>query len=140
MNALESLSLHFALHGAIVLFAGLVGGLFFASAIKRSRGEVAWRVVHSGGCMAGTMLLAIAWPIRFVVLPAAVSLTLAWALIGGTYVLVLGMFLAAATGERGIPGGGSGTNRVVATLYAVGTTASLLGGALLVLGLAGALW
>lgn len=40
------LSLQFALHGAVLLMAGLTGGLFFARAIKQRRGEVAWRVVH----------------------------------------------------------------------------------------------
>ena len=41
------LALQFALHGAIALMSGLVGGLFFAGAIKLKRGEVAWRVVHA---------------------------------------------------------------------------------------------
>jgi hypothetical protein len=55
-----------ALHGSIILLSGLVGGLFFARAIKRSFGEVAWRVVHAGGCAGGTMLLAIAIPVQWV--------------------------------------------------------------------------
>jgi hypothetical protein len=46
------IALQFALHGSIALMSGLIGGLFFARAIKRKHGEVAWRVVHAGGCSA----------------------------------------------------------------------------------------
>jgi hypothetical protein len=140
MSASEILSLHFSLHGAIVLLSGLIGGIFFARAIRQSRGEVAWRVVHSGGCMGGTMLLALGWTVRLVVLPDALKFLLAGGLIVGTYLLVLGMFLAAIYGERGIPGGGSAVNRVVAWLYTTGTVLSILGAALLVVGLSAALW
>src|SRR5689334_23282184 len=58
----DPLALQFALHGSIALLLGLIGGLFFARAIKTRHGEVAWRVVHAGGCSAGAMLLAIAMP------------------------------------------------------------------------------
>jgi hypothetical protein len=124
-----------ALHGSIVLLSGLVGGLFFARAIKRSSGEVAWRVVHAGGCAAGVMLLAIAMPIQWVSLPPVLELGLIWCLLLGTYLLVLGMFVGAIWRRRGIPGGGSGLNRLVSGLYEAGTVLSLLGSALLVLGL-----
>ena len=65
---MASLGLQFALHGSIVLFSGLAGGLFHARAIKQQVGEVAWRVVHAGGCSAGVMLLAIAVPVGWVTL------------------------------------------------------------------------
>jgi hypothetical protein len=140
MTLSDILTLHFSLHGSIVLLSGLLGGLPFARAIRHSRGEVAWRVVHAGGCMGGTMLLAIGWTVRLVVLPDALKVLLAGAQIVGTYLLVIGMFLAAISGERGIPGGGNAINRVVALLYAAGTVLSILGGTLLVVGLVRALW
>ena len=130
-----SFSLHFAAHGAIVLLSGLTGGIFFARAIKRSANEVPWRVVHSGGCSAGAMLLAIAYPIQLVVLESALVVLLSSALILGTYLLVFGMYIAAIWSARGIPGGGGTLNRIVARLYFVGTALSLLGAALLVVGL-----
>lgn len=129
------LSMHFALHGAIVLLAGLVGGLFFARAIRLARGEVAWRVVHAGGCAAGVMLLALAVPTQWVVMSPILQGLMALGFVLGTYLLVLGMFIAAIRSARGIPAGGSRVNRLVATLYATGTIATLTGSALLVLGL-----
>jgi uncharacterized protein YneF (UPF0154 family) len=129
------LALQFALHGSIALMSGLIGGLFFARAIKRRHGEVAWRVVHAGGCSAGAMLLAIAAPSQWLAKGSAMNLPMAIGLIGGSYILCLGMYIAAIWDTRGIPGGGSALNRLVAILYSVGTIMTLLGCALLVYGL-----
>ncbi|MBK8278385.1 MAG: hypothetical protein IPK92_21850 [Nitrospira sp.] len=129
------LALQLALHGSIALMAGLIGGLFFARAIKLRRGEVAWRVVHAGGCSAGAMLLAISAPSDWVMLGDALKVAMGTCLIIGTYLLVLGMYVAAIWDTRGIPGGGSPLNRLVSGLYGAGTVFTLLGGALLVLGL-----
>src|SRR4029077_1874841 len=109
-----------ALHGAIILFSGLVGGLFFARAIKRASGEVAWRVVHAGGCAGGALLLAIAVPLQWVSLPGILTLVLVWSFLLGTYLLVSGMFVAAIWNTRGIPGGGSPLNKLVNGLYGAG--------------------
>lgn len=134
-TASASASLLLALHGSFILLAGLVGGLFFARAIKRSSGEVAWRVVHSGGCAAGVMLLAIAVPVQWVSLPAGMFPVMIWSVVSGTYLLVLGMFIAAIWRTRGIPGGGSHLNRLVSSLYGGGTIVTLLGCGLLGFGL-----
>jgi len=132
---LTPLALQFALHGSIALMSGLIGGLFFARAIKVRKGEVAWRVVHAGGCSAGAMLLAIAVPSQWVTLGEALAIAMGVGLIVGSYVLCLGMYVAAIWDTRGIPGGGTPLNRLVAGLYGVGTIMSLIGGGLLVLGL-----
>lgn len=128
-------SVMLALHGSIILLSGLVGGLFFARAIKQSSGEVAWRVVHTGGCAGGAMLLAISVPVQWVSLPDILELLLIWGFVLGTYLLVAGMFVAAIGNSRGIPGGGSPLNRLVSGLYAVGTLLSLAACVLLILGL-----
>ncbi len=129
------LALQFALHGSVVLLSGLIGGLFFAGAIMRRRGEVAWRVVHAGGCSAGVMLLAIAVPSQWVVLGSTIKVAMAIGLIGGSYVLCVGMYIAAIWDARGIPGGGTSLNRLVSRLYAIGTVMTLIGGVLLTIGL-----
>ena len=129
------IALQFALHGSIALMSGLIGGLFFARAIKLGHGEVAWRVVHAGGCSAGAMLLAIAVPSQWVTRSAVTNIPMAIGLIGGAYLLCLGMFVAAIWDTRGIPGGGSALNRLVAAMYSVGTLMTLLGCALLAYGL-----
>ena len=136
---MERIPAHLALHGAVVLMVGLLGGLAFARAIQNGGREVAWRVVHSGGSMAGVLLLALAGVWRLVALPAWGQLLLAGLLAAGTYALVIGMVIAAWTGGRGLSRGGSRANRAVYALYVVGTAATLAGGALLIVGLALAL-
>ncbi|MFO0699553.1 MAG: hypothetical protein U0236_10005 [Nitrospira sp.] len=125
-----------ALHGSIILLSGLVGGLFFARAIKQSSGEVAWRVVHAGGCAAGVMLLGISVPVQWISLPDMMALVLVWSFLLGTYLLVVGMFVAAIWSVRGVPGGGVRLNRLVNGLYAAGTVLSFIACILLVVGLA----
>jgi len=137
---MTALSLQFALHGSIALMAGLVGGLFFARAIKQRRGEVAWRVVHAGGCSAGAMLLAIAAPSAWVKMGDPTKLVMALGFIVGSYILCLGMYVAAIWDTRGIPGGGSALNRLVSGLYGVGTVMALIGCALLIYGLLGSVF
>jgi len=134
-----ALPVQLALHGAIILMAGLVGGLCFARAIQRQRGEVAWRVVHAGGCSAGVLLLALAVPSQWMRLGTVPAMTMAVGFIAGAYLLCAGMYIAAICDTRGIPGGGAPLNRLVAALYASGTVLTLLGGTLLVVGLLGRL-
>ena len=129
------LALQFALHGSIALLFGLIGGLFFARAIKTGRAEVAWRVVHAGGCSAGAMLLAISVPSQWVALSRTLAIAMGLGLIVGSYLLCAGMYVAAIWDVRGIPGGGSPLNRLVSGLYAAGTVLALFGSALLTLGL-----
>lgn len=129
------LALQFALHGSIALLAGLIGGLFFARAIKQHRGEVAWRVVHAGGSSAGAMLLAIAAPSQWVTLGDSLKIAMGIGLIGGTYILCLGMYIAAIWDTRGIPRGGTLLNRLVFWLYAIGAIMTLAGSVVLTIGL-----
>jgi len=131
----DPLALQFALHGSIALLLGLIGGLFFARAIKTRHGEVAWRVVHAGGCSAGAMLLAIAMPSQWVTLSRTLAIAMGAGFIKGSYLLCAGMYVAAIWDVRGIPGGGSLLNRVVSALYAAGTILALFGSVLLTLGL-----
>jgi hypothetical protein len=131
------LALQLALHGSILLMAGLIGGLFFARAIRLKRGEVAWRVVHAGGVAVGAMLLALAVPSQWMTLGSSARLGLGIGFIGGSYLLCLGMFIAAIFDTRGIPGAGPPLNRLVAGLYGLGTVMTLAGCALLIIGLLG---
>lgn len=55
--------------------------------------------------------------------------------IAGSYALLFGMYITAIWDTRGIPGGGSLLNRLVAWLYPAGAVLTLIGCALLVLGL-----
>ena len=95
--------LHYSLHGLIILLTGMLGGIAFSSAIKSDNGrEVAWRVVHSGGSMAGVALIAIGIVVTQFNLGGLLDQLIYYSFVGGTYLLVIGMIIAAVTGRRGL--------------------------------------
>jgi uncharacterized membrane protein len=108
------------LNGVLVLFVSVVGGFAFAKAIKSSpEREVAWRVVHSGGSMAGIMLLAFAGIWQYISIGNYEHIV-AWSLIVSTQFMVVGMFLAAISGKRGLRSESIGLEKIIYVLYAVG--------------------
>ena len=108
------------LNGVIVLYASVVGGYAFAKSIKvKPEREVAWRVVHSGGSMAGVMLIAFGAAWNYIHL-GSYETTIVWSLIASTYLMVLGMFLAAITGKRGLHSGSKEIEKIIYLLYASG--------------------
>lgn len=132
---MELLKIALALHGSLILLVGLLGGVFFAKAITSGKGEVAWRVVHSGGCMAGVMLIAFVPVLPLLVLPVWGLHCFVWSFALGTWLLVIGMVIAAAKDSRGLEEGGSPWNRLVNRLYGIGTVFSFIGAAFLIVGL-----
>jgi len=110
----------FILNGVIILYASVVGGYAFAKAIKtKPEREVAWRVVHSGGSMAGIMLIALGAVWQYIRLGCCEQI-IVWSLIGSTYLMVIGMFLAAVTGKRGLHSESKGVEKIIYLLYAIG--------------------
>ena len=133
---MEGLTQQLVLHGSLVLLAGFLGGMFFARAIKRENGEVAWRVVHTGASMGGIMLIALGPAIPQLALPPWAASLIAWSLIIGVEVFVAGMVLAAFSGKRGLSRRGDTTNRLVWALYMLGSTLTLVGSTALAWGAA----
>ncbi len=130
------------LHGAIVLFVGLLCGIPFAVAAGNAWGEEAvraWRVAHSGGAGVGLMLLAIGAVLPRLVLGVAGAATLVWSLAVSAYSFTLGVLVAAMGGVRGLKAAGPALNLVVFGTYTVGTLAALVGVALLIVGACAAL-
>ncbi len=110
----------FILNGIIVLYVSVVGGYAFAKAIKtKPEREVAWRVVHSGGSMAGVMLIALGAAWNFIKLDVYEK-PVGWSLIVSTYLMIVGMFLAAMTGKRGLHSSSKGIEKIIYLLYASG--------------------
>jgi hypothetical protein len=68
-------------------------------------------------------------------LDAIQSIIMSVGFIVGTYLLCLGMYIAAIWDTRGIPGGGTPLNRLISGLYGTGTVMTLIGGVHLVYGL-----
>jgi len=130
------------LHGAIVLFIGLLCGIPFAVAAGNAWGEEAvraWRVAHTGGAAVGLMLLAIGAVLPRLVLGNRAAASLAWSLVASGYSFTLGVLVAATAGVRGLQAAGPAPNWVVFVSYAVGTVGAILGVVLLIVGAAAAL-
>lgn len=114
------------LNGVITLFVSVVGGFAFAKAIKSNpEREVAWRVVHSGGSMAGIMLMVFGCSWHYIHL-GIFEYSIGWALIASTELMVVGMFLAAITGKRGLSSNSTGIEKNIYLLYLVGGVLSTL--------------
>ena len=131
---MDPLTRQLVLHGSLVLLSGFIGGLFFARAINRAEREVAWRVVHSGATMGGVMLLALAPLASQLGVQSWAQQLVAWSFIIGTEAFVVGMYVAALYGARGLQAGGGRINLAVRLCYMVGTSLTLLGSAVLIVG------
>lgn len=108
------------LNGVLTLFVSVVGGFAFAKAIKSNpQREVAWRVVHSGGSMAGIMLMVFGCAWQYIRLGSYEN-AVGWLLIASTEFMVVGMFLAAITGKRGLRSESTGVEKMIYLLYLVG--------------------
>ena len=127
---MNNYDLLYFLHGLIILMVGLIGGYFFAHAIKKKDGgEVAWRVVHSGGCAAGVLLIALGGVINRLAILDLMNSFILWGVVSSTYLLIIGMVIAAISGERGIgnsEGKKSSLWKIVYYLYGVGALVSIL--------------
>ena len=100
---MSDVQMQFYLHGVIILTTGLVGGLPFAAAIRAENGrEVAWRVVHAGASSGGTLLMAMGSMLGHLAMSPRWNVIALLVQLVASYALVIGMVLAAATGERGI--------------------------------------
>ena len=108
------------LNGVLTLFVSIVGGFAFAKAIKSNpEREVAWRVVHSGGSMAGIMLMVFGCAWHYIPL-GKFEYAVGWSLIVSTELMIVGMFLAAITGKRGLNSNSTGIEKVIYLLYLIG--------------------
>jgi hypothetical protein len=136
---MEHFAIYLALHGVLVLIVSLISGRWFSRAITTGGNEVAWRVVHSGGSMGGIMLIAFSSLISIIVLPLWATELFVWFIILGTWLFIIAMIVAAITGQRGLKGSGSLTNRGVFSFYIIGALLSLFGCCLLLIGLLRAL-
>jgi hypothetical protein len=137
---MDSLPVHLALHGVVVLVLSFIAGLLLHRSIRLGQpGVGAWHLAHAGTSGRGVMLLAIAGAWRWVELPAATRGLLAGLLLVFVWTSVVAMLIAAATGHRGLTWEGSTTDRAVYGLYVAGTVAIFPAAVLLIAGFALAL-
>ena len=125
------------LHGAIVLFIGLVFGLPFGAALSRDWGNKSvqvWRVAHSGTVAVGVMLLAIGGTLGRLVLRDRVVSVLVWSLVASAYSFTLALLLHAVVGVRGYRPTPPILNVVAFASNLVGVLGAVLGVALVIYG------
>ncbi len=133
----ERIEMQILLHGAIVLFVGLLCGILFGAAVGNGRGDEtvrAWRVAHSGGVTVGLMLIAIGAVLNRLLLGGRAASVLVWSLVASAYSFTLGMVVAATAGVRGLQTTGPALNWVVFAAYMLGSLGALLGVVLLIRG------
>jgi hypothetical protein len=136
---MDTLALHLALHGTVVLTVSIAGGLLLYRTILTRTNESQWHLLHAGGTARGVMLIALAGIIRLPTLSLGQLTTSVWLIIFFVWTSTLAMLIAAATGDRGLRLEGSSANKVVFGLYAAGTAAVVPACAVLLYGLLNAL-
>lgn len=133
---MDTLPVRLALHGALVLALSFVAGLLLHRSIRlREPGADAWHLAHAGGSARGVMLLALAGVWHWIELPVSQRGILAGLLLFFVWTSTAAMFIAAATGHRGLTWHGSAADRTVFGLYVTGTIAVFPAGVLLITGL-----
>ena len=137
---MDQLVIILALNGALVLTVSLIAGLFLYLAILQDKDQAAWHLLHAGGAGRGVMLLALAALIDRPALSPELATIAAWLIIFFVWTSMLAMGIRAVFGDRGLRLEGSFANRVVYLSYALGTVTVFPGFALLIYGLAKALW
>jgi hypothetical protein len=124
---LTYLSILLALNGALVLMVCMAAGLLLYLSIVRDRSPNDWHLLHAGGTSRGIMLIALAATIHFADLPDWQSWWVAGLITLFVWTSVLAMLIRAVTGEPGFGFTGSGANKLVFALYAIGTVAVFAG-------------
>ena len=123
-----------------MLTVSLFAGLFLYLAILNHKDQAAWHLLHAGGTGRGVMLLALAALIERPALSLELATISAWLIIFFVWTSMLAMGVRAVCGDRGLRLEGSFANRTVFVSYALGTLTVFPGFALLIYGLAKALW
>jgi hypothetical protein len=136
---MDSLAIHLALHGALVLTVALVAGLLLYRSILRNGNVAGWHLLHSGGSGRGVLLIALAGMFQLIALPPSLLSALAWLMVFFVWTSVLAMSIVAVSGEHGFDWSGPASNKIAYGLYAVGVAAVFPAVLLLITGLLNAL-
>lgn len=126
------------LHGAIVVFLGILSGFPFWLASIRDRGPDAiraWRVAHTTLISDGLLLLMVSLMRPYVALSGSAASLLGWALVASAYGFVFALAVGAWVGERGLVPLPLGRNSLFFLGHAVGAGGAVVGAGLVLVGL-----
>jgi hypothetical protein len=132
---MDTHSKHLLLHGAIVLFFGLLLGAPYAKAIKRDAPAHivnSWRVAHAALPMGGIMMMVFALVLPVLSVSSTVKWAIAASLIISAYGFSIALPLSAIKGERSLQRG-MGWGQVVYIGNMVGAAGSLISSTLFLL-------
>ena len=121
-------------HGSVIFMVGLLAGLPFGAALSFEWGEEAkraWGLAHSAGTSAGLITLVSALLVSRLLISEANLNLMGRSFIASGYGFTLGMWLAAAAGERGALPFGSMINVLVLMFYTAGVVGSFIGATIL---------
>ena len=131
---MQTLAIHLALNGALVLVISMIAGLFLYLAIRGEREQRAWHLLHAGGSGRGVMLLALAAVIPYAEIPLSLLSVAVWLVIVFVWTSMAAMAIYAISGQRGLRLRGAIPNKLVYLCYAIATVAIFPGMALLIYG------
>ena len=125
-----------ALHGAIVILAGLCAGIPYALVVTGAMAgeERAWRMAHGEGIQNGLVMLAVSGIGGSLVLDERRSAWCAWSLAVAGYGNVIAAIFGAATGNRGLAFTAPLANVIVYLLFVIAIVAVYAGLGLVVSG------
>lgn len=127
------------LHGAAVLFLGLLLGLAAVAEELAGTQPQAWRAAHSALLLAGVWLLATAAVLPQLVLPPRQKSALCWSLLVTAYAFTTALLVQASTGVRALAPSGTPASWVAFSANILTVLAGLLAGLLTLLGAVAAL-
>lgn len=125
------------LHGAIIVFMGLLFGLPFGVAVTAGWGEEsvqAWRVAHAGMVAVGLLLLVFGVALRYLVLGQREASWLVWSLVVSAHAFALAVLIRGIAGGKGFQPTGPILNWLAFVSNMVGISGSLMGVALTIRG------
>ncbi|MTI33118.1 hypothetical protein [Xanthovirga aplysinae] len=113
------------LHGLLMILIGNLGGIGYSKAIRKIiKNEGSWRVFHTASFTGGVLLIAFSSFFDKLTSSYSYSTLLLCGIILSNYLFIIGMFLAAIFGKRGIDKKDKGVINIL--IYCIYFFASLL--------------
>ena len=118
------------LHGGLLLFVGMAVGVPYALAAIADAGSEAaanWRVAHVQNLQNGMLLLLVAACSSYLALSTSAFQAMTWILVVAAYCDMVGWFVRAMTGHRGLEPKPPAANLLVCALFGLTALGQFVG-------------